>query len=50
MCKKIAEWILKSVKVSKKDVDDAISKVDADGDGFYSLGEIIAKIMEIIKK
>lgn len=50
MCKKIAEWILKSVKVSKKDVDEAISKVDKDDDGFYSLGEIVEAILEVIKK
>lgn len=50
MCKKIAEWILKKVKVSKEDVDEAIHKCDTDGDGSYSLGEIVAAIMEIVKK
>lgn len=50
MCKKIAEWLLRSVKVNKEEVYEALDKMDADKDGFFSLGEFIKAIRDLVKK
>lgn len=50
MLQKIIEWLLKNIKINKDIVTDAIKTMDKDGDGFFSLGELITEIRRIVRK